>query len=136
MMPPSQVLPVSTDEDVARFATQSGQFRPSDGTAKPDLFMPNVQGETSVMRLRDATESDVWAIGRTVAEGTNRSLYGRADVGVYACAALNLRVVASPQPNHPNHADITGWPEPKPDRKSIAQKLAAASRWIGAPCKS
>jgi hypothetical protein len=133
MIDPQHVPEVDAGEFLARFATQSGQFR-ADKTVKQDLFIPTANGEVSVMRHRDATVAEIWMIGRAVAAGMGRTLYGRSDVLARACATIGLRVDATPMPpDNPNHADINGWPEAKEDRKALAQKLAAVAGKLISP---
>jgi hypothetical protein len=132
MIDPSSVPAVEPEEQLARFATQSGQFR-SDNSVKQDLFIPTAKGEVSAMRHRDATEAEIWTVGRAVAGGMGRRLYGRSDVRAAACLSIGLRVDATPMPTNPNHADINGWPDAKEDRKAMAQKLAAAAGKLVSP---
>jgi hypothetical protein len=128
MIDPSNVPPVDDDELLARFATQSGQYRKSDYTVKQDLFIPYPHVELSVTRRRNATADEVWSVGRQVAAAfiPPRSLHGLADIQARACNIDPVRVKATPiLPHNPNHADIEGWPPAKADQKVIAQKLAA-----------
>jgi hypothetical protein len=137
MIDPRSVPPVADDELLARFVTQSGQYRKIDNTVKQDLFIPNARGEVSVMRHRDATELELWDVAHNVANSLNRKLYGRSDITAAVCTVNGLRVVASPiMPTNPNHADVLGWPTEKEDQKAIAQKLAAAASKLVPPPSS
>lgn len=127
MLDPAEVPPVENDELLARYITQSGQFRRSDRTVKQDLFMPHPRRELSVTRHREATEAEIWAVGLDVAAVMKRTLYGRSDIQAIHCNTHNLRAAAKPLPNNPNHADVEGWPASKEDKKVIALKLAAAA---------
>ena len=89
--------------------------------------MPHPRRDLSVTRHRDATEEELWAVGRDVAGALRRTLYGRGDLRSEECEVDSLRVKAKPLPNNPNHADVTGWPSQKQDQKAIAIKLAAAA---------
>ena len=137
MIDPANVPPVTPDELLSRFATQSGQFRKSDLTVKQELFVPHPRPECSVMRHRDAEQAEIWQIGHEVAASFPevRTLYGRADITALACSIDSLHVIAKPiLPKNPNHADIEGWPASKADKKALAQKLAAvASKLIPPP---
>jgi hypothetical protein len=134
MIDPANVPAVADSEPLSRYVTQSGQFRPSDHTVKPDLFIPHPRQELSVTRHLDTTEVEVWAIGHNVATTLGRKLYGRADIQASHCRIDSLQVTPKPLPQNPNHADIQGWPIPKQDQKSIALRLAAsASRFIPRP---
>ena len=138
MIDPENVPPIADDELLARFATQSKQYRKSDHTVNQNLFIPHPRNELSVTRHRDATQEEIWLVAHGVAETMNRRLYGRADICASDCNIDTLRVVAKPiLPHNPNHADIEGWPPRKEDKKAIAQKLAAsASKLIQAPSVS
>jgi ribosomal protein S18 len=127
MLDPTNVPPVDAGELLARFVTQRGQFRSKDKTLKQDLFVPHPRRDLSVTRHRDATEEELWAVGRDVAGALRRTLYGRGDLRSEECEVDSLRVKAKPLPNNPNHADVTGWPSQKQDQKAIAIKLAAAA---------
>ena len=62
MLDPANIPPVEDNELLARYVTQKGQYRRSDNTVKPDLFMPHLRQELSVTRHRDATEADLWEV--------------------------------------------------------------------------
>lgn len=134
MIDPNNVPPVEDTELLARYITQSGQFRSGDQTVKQDLFIPHPRQALSVTRHLNATEEEIWAVGTDVASGMNRRLYGRSDIVAVDCRIDSLEVVAKPLSNNPNHADIIGWPLAKQDQKAIALKLAAsASKLIPLP---
>jgi hypothetical protein len=50
---------IESSEILARYATQSGHFRPSDRTAKPEMFMPHPHRDLSVTRHLEATECQI-----------------------------------------------------------------------------
>jgi hypothetical protein len=134
MIDPADIPPIEDDELPPRCVTQRSQFRKADLSLKPDLFIPPPSGDLSVTRHRDATDEEIWGIGRDVATTTNRTLYGRGDLRAVACRVGPLRIGASPLPENPNHADISGWPPEKEDRKALAIELAAAAgKMISAP---
>jgi hypothetical protein len=83
--------------------------------------------ELSVVRHRDATEEEIWDCGFHVSASMARTLYGRADIQAISCCVGPLSVEARPLPANPNHADVTGWPQAKPDQKVLALRLAAAA---------
>lgn len=140
MLDPKNIPPVEDNELLARYITQRGQFRPSDNQVKPNLFMPHPRKELSVTRHLEATEAEIWSIGKDVSNALDRELYGRADIQANACKIETLKVTAKPildnptAPDNPNHADIEGWPIAKEDQKAIALKLvASASKLIPPP---
>jgi hypothetical protein len=127
MIDPDNVPEILEAEQLARYITQSGQFRSGDLTVKPELFMPHPRFALSVTRHLDATEAELWQVGTDVSDAMSRQLYGRSDIQARHCAVDNLAVLAKPLPKNPNHADIEGWPSIKQDQKMIALKLAAAA---------
>jgi hypothetical protein len=139
MIDPHHILPVADEELLGRFITQTRQFRSSDQSVKPDLFVPFRLTELSVMRHRDATAEELWQVGRDVAALRQQALYGRSDVRALDCAIGPLSVVPDPilppdEPYNPNHANITGFPAAKEDQKALAIKIAhRASKRIAPP---
>ena len=132
MIDPEKVPPVADKELLARYVTQSGQFRSSNNTIKPDLFMPHPYQELSLTRHQDATKEEIWEVGFDVA--SKKKLYGRADIQASKCKIDSLQVTAKPLFSNPNHVDIEGWPSEKQEQKAIAQKLAlSASELIKPP---
>jgi hypothetical protein len=114
---------------LARFITQARQFRPSDQTVKPDLFIPFRLTALSVTRLREATTEELWHVGHAVAVFRQQTLYGRSDVKAADCEIESLSVVpdpilSPPELVNPNHANITGFPPAKGDQKALAIKIA------------
>jgi hypothetical protein len=134
MLDPRNIPPVEDDELLARYVTQSGQFRSSDNQVKPNLFIPHPREALSVTRHLEATSTEIWAIGNDVSTAMGRGLYGRVDIRAVKFRSESLKVIEKPLVNNPNHADIEGWPEAKEDQKAIALKLAAsASKLISPP---
>ncbi len=121
------VPPVSNDEMLSRFVLHSNEFRRSDNTVRPKLFLPYTRTDLSVNRHRDSNEQEIWDIGRKVAADRRLTLYGRTEIEAARCRIKPLDVLAKPLPGNPNHADITGFPTAKEDQISYAQKLAAAA---------
>src|SRR5256885_16976561 len=109
MIDANHVPPVANDELLARFITQSKQFRSSDQSVKPDLFIPFRLTELSVTRHRDATADELWQVGRDVAALRQQKLYGRADVrgsgcGIWAVFGGPVPGVGPGEPVNTNHA--------------------------------
>lgn len=139
MLDPNNIPDVEDDEILARYATQSSHFRPSDKLVKQSLFLPHPRQELSVTRHRQATEDEIWSAGNHVVAALKRTFYGRADIRAGECKIATLKVVAKPikdnpkVPDNPNHADITGWPTSKEDQKAIALQLAASASQLKLP---
>ena len=121
---------VESHEVLARYVLHSSWIRSSLGTLKPDAFIPPSPAELSVTRHLQATDEDLWSVGREVASAQGRTLYGRGDISVPACRSHGLSVAADPVLGNLNHAIVIGWPTAKPEQKTIAQKLAAAATFV------
>jgi hypothetical protein len=116
---------VSPSESVARFITQKSYYRPSNRTVRHNAFMPNRDGETSVYRIIDLDDKEIFEIGhRFVADEMKKPLMGRADIMVSKILERDLRVEPDPKP-HPRHANIVDWPEDESKHKLIALEIAA-----------
>jgi hypothetical protein len=139
MIDPNDIPPVAGDELLARYITQAKQFRPSDQSVKPDLFIPFRLTELSVTRHREATAEELWQVGRDVAALRQQILYGRSDVRASDCAVGPLSVMPDPilppdELYNPNHANVAGFPAAKDDQKALAIKIAhKASKRIAPP---
>lgn len=132
MLDPSNLPPVEDCEAVTRFLMFSKWIR-ADNTIKSDAFVPPPDLEFSVTRLRDATDLELWTVGNAVATASNRNLHGRADLQVKAFIDQQLRVQAAPDPQNPNHAIATDWPDQHDKQMLIAKKLAATPGLVRIP---
>jgi hypothetical protein len=121
-------LPTTVDpsESLARFIYYQRYIR-QDRTLRPDAFMPHPYPVLSVTRRLQLSETQIWEIGRNVAQRIGQPLRGRADVQVSVFQRQELYVVAAPLLENPNHANVTGWPAEKPAQKIIAQQIAVAA---------
>ncbi len=117
---------VSPSESVSRFIMQKTYYRSSTQTVKYNAFMPNRDGESSVYRIIDLGDEEIFEIGRRfVADVMEKPkpLLGRADIVVSKVLKRDLKVKPYPNP-HPRHANIVNWPEDKLKHKIIALQLA------------
>jgi hypothetical protein len=130
MIDPAKVPEVAAEELLARFIYQSGHIRASDGTVRPNAFLPPPNLLCSVTRHLQATEDELWSVGEKVALQRSATLHGRADLQGVNCTRQQLAVRKAPVPDNPNHANICGWPADKAEQKSIAQLLAAEATLI------
>ena len=73
-------VPVTSDEQLARFILSSNWIRKSDQTVKPDAFIPHPYPDLSVTRHKSLTEQQLWQIGQVIADSRPATLYGRADI--------------------------------------------------------
>jgi hypothetical protein len=123
---------VSNSEMLARYVLYARWIR-ADLTPKPDAFIPHPYPDLSVTRHAGLTEPAIWDIGRWIAQTRSLPLAGRADVLAGDVVAQDLAVVADPQPDNGNHANVTGWPPEKAAQKMKALELAKAARFLPAP---
>jgi hypothetical protein len=132
MIDPANVPDVGHDETLARYVLFQKHIR-NDGTVKADAFVPPSDLQLSVTRHLAATETDLWEVGDAVAAEREKTLYGRADIGVAMCVGQRLVVRPAPIAGNPNHAHIEEWPAEKALQKIIAQELAATSVFVPKP---
>jgi hypothetical protein len=127
---PSDPSVIHDDELLARFITQSNWFR-KDNTVKESAFVPYPYPELSVTQHVNITIEELWELGSEIAAKRPATLYGRADVQARNFRDRSLKLACTPPPK--NHVDVTGWPPDKPGQKTIAQQLAADSKFHLAP---
>ena len=125
-------IPVADDELLARFIIHRSHVR-SDGTVKPDAFIPYKQMEMSVTRHRELPENELWGAGELVAQKRGKTLVGRADNQAVTYRNCGLRVVPTPLNDNANHADVIDWPAEKSDQKALALEIAKEARFESIP---
>ncbi|MFQ5638906.1 MAG: hypothetical protein ACE5IR_13045 [bacterium] len=118
------IKPVTSAEQLARFIFFRNRLR-KDWTVKPDEFIPYPYPDLSVTRHINLTETEIWNIGRRIAQQREKPLLARADVQASSFERHRLRVVAAPIADNPNHANVTDWPTEKSAQKAIAQEISA-----------
>lgn len=126
-------MSIDDQEKLARFVLFSKWIRSSDGTVRPDAFIPYPVPDLSVTQHSGLSEDALWGIGQTVADPRPATLYGRADINAGVVRKQKLNVDAAPVEGNANHVNISGWPADKPRQKSIAQQLAAAATYVPKP---
>lgn len=133
MLDPAQIPSVAAGEQLARYVLFSKHVRSSDNTVRPEAFMPHPRSELSMTRHREATNEELWGEGMRVSALRLLELYGRADVSEAAFSAEDLKVIAKPIAENPNHADAVGWPADKPAQKIKALQMAHKANYLHAP---
>ncbi len=99
----------------------------SSGRPKPAAFLPRREENTISMLFIDSLQDQqLWNVGDEIGEKRGRSAIARADMPKSRVVEAGLLVALTPGP-HPNHADASGWPDGKDERKAIALELCAAS---------
>jgi hypothetical protein len=131
---------VADTEVVSRFILKPRWLR-ANNQVRDAAFEPPRSNRLSVTRSSLLNEDRLWLLGRETAtarsgnESETIRLVGRADLRVADVIQIRpLRVVQSPLPSHPEHADVVGWPESKSERMVISKQLAANARFV--PCPS
>ena len=106
---------------LARFALYRDRLKA--GGAARKLFEPDPQGNLSVFSIDGLPHDIVREIGRDVAtrHPNARRLYGWAEIGKADVESVGLSVDRDDNP--PRHANVTGWPERREDRKEKANLL-------------
>ena len=130
--------PLPDDEMLARFVfLEKGWIRP-DNTVKQDAFMPPKDLQLSVTRHAGISTEQLNDAGRSVAAKMSLTAQrsfrfcGRADIQTRMVVKNALKAVAWPLADDANHAHIIGWPTDKASQKTIAQELAAATKFVPA----
>ena len=114
----------SEDEVVTRFIFSKSHFRTNIPGVKSRAFEPSRKdNSTSVFRVLNLSEIEIWSIREEVELQLDRTLYARADVIVRNITKFGLGV--NPDEPPPRHANIQGWPDVKSERMSLAQQIAA-----------
>ena len=124
-------IPVENSEILSRFILYSKWIRSSDHTIKPEAFMPHPHIDMSVTRQMGLSETELWQLGRNVADTRCCTLYGSADIEAGAVKSKKLSVEPSEPPR--NHANIKGYPEEKSAQKLIAMDMASKAVYIEKP---
>ena len=121
---------LSDDEMLARFVLKAEWIRKVDNTVKQDAFIPPKDLQLSVTRHFGISPEQLIETGKSVAAATSLEFLGRADIETQAVAKNALKAVAWPLQDNTNHAHVIGWPADKEARKTIAQELAAAAKFV------
>ena len=103
---------ITQDEVVTRYLLEKKEIR-NNGKLHWRALLPNREGETSVYRISEWSEQDIWVTGlHDVAAARGKVLIGRGDLKASSISdkALTLRHDDDPTSRH---SDIIGWPEEK-----------------------
>ena len=113
---------VRESEPLARYFFDRSQYKPSENRVKYSAFLPARDGNTSVFRVYDLSEKEIWKIGDHVAQRHDKDVLGRADIIVVDVLKAGLNV--KPDNTPPRHANISNWPSERHEQKLIAIELA------------
>lgn len=130
--------PIAPEEDLGRGIFSSKQARRARRSGvRLNVFLERPgQLRISVDRLSLASEDAAVAVAESVAVARGARFHGWAVITADLAGANGRRVVATPVPTNPFHADIV-LPElaahDLATQRKHAQQLADASRWRGRP---
>ena len=100
---------------------------------KYGAYLPAPNGETSVYRISNIPEKEIWDIGREyVAEPSKRTLYARGDTTAALITKTGLEIVPETTP-HPLHANIVNRPLQKDEQKMLAVEMANQAKLVMPP---
>lgn len=123
MMSELNLNQVNSEENLTRYIFSTNNFSILNKRVKYPAFLPDSNGETSVFRTSNLSDTEIWKIGDSeVAQKRGVPLLGRADISTFQVLIQNLKVIPDNIP--PRHATIIGWPE-KSKQKLLAIELAA-----------
>jgi hypothetical protein len=123
---------ITPDDALTRFLLSDRDYSVTNGLVKERAFRPRDDDtETSVFRITDKQDRDIWAIGaRDVlperkAKEPNAKIHARADFNASTPRSLGLKLEFAEPP--PDHVIICEWPKERHERMQLSQELAARS---------
>ena len=125
---------IAHDEELGRGVFSSRQAKRAQRSRVPHHVFLERSGctDVSVDRLTMPSAEDAEAIAGRVAAARNSTFYGWAVVTAAEAQKNDRRVVPSPSPDNPRHADVVlpqAVTDDREEQKRHAQELADASRW-------
>jgi hypothetical protein len=118
--------PIHETERLARFVFYRNHVR-SDGTLKPDAFIPHPYVDLSTTRHDLLGERKIWIRGNNVARQKQLRLIGRGDVCASVYSSQGLQIKPDPVDCNPQHVNIGLWPVDKPSQKNRAHEVSKQS---------
>jgi hypothetical protein len=117
------LVPTSS-EILTRFIYFSKFIRSSNNTVRYAAFLPSPKdNQTSVFRVSGLSEGQIWNIADCdVTPTQTNTIKGRADINSDDLVNSKLEVIPKEPPYR--HANISGWPDDKTERKLMAIELA------------
>ncbi|MBE3040614.1 MAG: hypothetical protein IMZ62_17595 [Chloroflexi bacterium] len=121
---------INYHEIVTRYILSSSHYSALNSRVKPRALEPsNSDHCTSVFRIFDFTEPEIWQLGEdNVSTPNHLTLHARADFSVLTVQSLNLDI----KPDEPpiRHSLIFGWPTEKHAMMAVANDLAARASLV------
>jgi len=101
---------ISSKETTTRYIFYSRYYAKTIGRIKYPAFVPDKNGETSVFRISNLDDQQIWDIGENhVSPYSSRTLLARGDLAALDIFDEGLEIEADTT-NHKLHANIVGWP--------------------------
>jgi len=115
--------PIQPGEPITRYIFQKSFFNKEKMFVKTGAFMPNRDNKTSVFRIKNYPENEIWTLGEKIGVMRNRSLKARADKIVDEIFKTGLKIIQETS-QYERHADIIGWPKEPEKQQLLASALA------------
>lgn len=124
---------VQPEELISRYIFHTKQYKKTTREVAAAAFLPNKKdNETSVFRINDLEDREIWGIGVDHVEMLRKKadpriiLKARGDLT--ALAAINQELKVIPEVSlHPLHANLSSWPDEESAKNMVAIELALAS---------
>jgi len=121
--------PLEENEQLARFLFSESEYNSTKPKARAFLPSPH-NNQTSVFRIHELSEVEIWEIGNVIGRDRDSSLKGRTDLTVASVISVGSLKVTPEISKHILHANIEGWPSDKAERLSYALTLATHAQLI------
>lgn len=120
------MVEVVSSEILARFIFSNSMYR-VDRSLRHNVFMPNPKDNaTSVFRISDISDDEIWKIGDSVGINRGKVALGRADISAGNVMLNNLKIISDEPPER--YVNISGWPRERSKQKMIAIELASVAQ--------
>jgi len=120
------MVEVDSSEILARFIFSIRMYR-ADNSIRHTAFIPNPKNsETSVFRISDISDDEIWEIGDSVGVIREKPILGRADITAAVVMSKDLKIIPEEPPER--HANIIGWSNDLSKQKMIALELASEAQ--------
>lgn len=112
---------------ISRFANIK-HVRTSNNTLRHNLFSPPNSLKLSVFNISELQNEKIWELADLHVAPFRGPVIGRADLSGNQIVEEGLQLEEASPP--PRHMDITGWPEEKEKRLTIAKSFALKSIFV------
>ena len=117
---------VSPQETITRYLFSERLYAATRGRVKYPAFLPR-NGETSVFRIDNIRDEEIWDLGDEVGNKGGRALRARGDLISSNVFDEGLEIKPD-RSEHSLHANIVGWPSQKGKIILLATSLAEKAK--------